>query len=98
MVLEEGAQVRRSEVRGPAVIGKGTVIEESFIGPYTTIGPGCTIKNSELEHCVALEGVRLEGVKRLSDSILGRNAVVRCVSGNYQALRLMIGDDAEVLL
>jgi len=98
VVLEEGVQVRCSEVRGPAVIGKGTVIEESFIGPYTSIGPGCTIKNSELEHCVALEGVRLEGVERLADSILGRNAVVRRVSGNFRALRLMIGDDAEVLL
>lgn len=98
VVLEEGVQVRRSEVRGPAVIGNGTVIEGAFIGPYTTIAPGCTIKNSALEHCVVLQGVRLEGVKRLSDSILGRNAVVRCVSGNYQALRLMIGDDAEVLL
>jgi glucose-1-phosphate thymidylyltransferase len=98
VMLEQGAQVRRSEVRGPAVIGQGTIIEEAFIGPYSSIGPCCTIKNSSLEHCVVLEGVKVEGVERLADSILGRNAVVRRVSGNYQALRLMIGDDAEVLL
>ncbi|HEU4340199.1 MAG TPA: glucose-1-phosphate thymidylyltransferase [Candidatus Binatia bacterium] len=96
--LEEGATVKRSEVRGPAAIGQGAIIENAFIGPYTSIGGGCTIKDSALEHCVVLEGVRVEGVERLADSIVGRNSTVRRVVGNYQALRLMIGDDAEVLL
>ncbi len=98
VVLEEGAKVIRSEVRGPATIATRTLIEDAFIGPYTSIGPGCTIKNSALEHCVVLDGVRLEGAGRLEDSILGRSAVVRRLSGNHHALRLMIGDDAEVLL
>lgn len=98
VVLEEGAEVRGSEVRGPSAIGRGTVIEGSFIGPYTSVGPGCTIRNSVLEHCVVLDGVVLEGVERLEDSVLGRNAVVRRVSGNHRALRLLVGDDAEILL
>ncbi|MER3446523.1 MAG: glucose-1-phosphate thymidylyltransferase [Candidatus Dadabacteria bacterium] len=98
VVLEEEAQVERSKVRGPVVIGAGTVIEESFIGPYTSIGRGCIITNSTLEHCVALDGVRIEGVERMEDSVLGRNAVVRRLSGNHKALRLLIGEDTEVLL
>jgi len=98
VVLDGKAQVRRSEIRGPVVIGEGTKIEGSFIGPYTSIGPGCKIKNSALEHCVVLEGVRIEGVGRLEDSILGRNATVRRVSAGSQTLKVMIGDDAEVLL
>lgn len=98
VVLEEGAQVKKSEVRGPVVIGAGTVIEQSFVGPYTSIGRGCIITNSVLEHCVALDGVRIEGVERMEDSVLGRNAVVRRLSGSHQALRLLIGEDTEVLL
>jgi glucose-1-phosphate thymidylyltransferase len=98
VVLEEGAQVRRSEVRGPAAIGRGAVIEEAFIGPYTSIGPDCVIRNSVLEHCVLLEGVTIEGVGRLKDSVLGRNAVVRRLPGNHRALRVVVGDDSEALL
>lgn len=98
VVLEEGAQVKKSEVRGPVVIGAETVIEQSFVGPYTSIGRGCIITNSVLEHCVALDGVRIEGVERMEDSVLGRNAVVRRLSGSHQALRLLIGEDTEVLL
>ena len=98
VVLEEGARIRRSEIRGPVAIGMETVVEDAFIGPYTSIGRGCVITSSVLEHCVVLDGVRLEGVERLEDSVLGRNAAVRRVSGNHHALRLMIGDDAEVLV
>ena len=98
VVIEEGARISRSEIRGPVVVGKGTVVEDSFVGPYTSIGRDCLVTNSVLEHSVALDRVRLEGVARLEDTILGRNAIVRRLSGNHHALRLMIGDDAEVLL
>jgi len=98
VVVEEGAQVVGSEVRGPAVIGADTVVQEAFVGPYTSVGRGCTIVQTSLEHCVLLDGVRLEGLGRLEDSMVGRNAVVRRLGRNHEALRLMIGDDAEVLI
>lgn len=98
VVLEREAQIINSDVRGPVVVGKGTVIENSFIGPYTSIGEDCVIKNSALEHCVLLDGVKLEGVERMQDSVLGRNAQVRSISENRRTLRLLIGDDTEVLL
>jgi glucose-1-phosphate thymidylyltransferase len=98
VVLEEGAVVCRSRVRGPVVVGRGTHIEDSFVGPYTSIGAGCRIVASVLEHCVILEGARVEGVTRLEDSVVGKNAVVRLKGGNHSAISLLIGDDAEVLL
>jgi len=98
VVLEAGAAVRRSQVRGPAIVGGGTIIEDAFIGPYTSIGSGCSIVASTLEHCVLLDKVRIEGVQRLEDSIIGKGAVVRRVHGKHQAVRLMLGDDGEVLL
>lgn len=97
VVVEEDAMIRRSQIRGPAVVGSRTRIEESFIGPYTSIGRDCQIHASVLEHCVVLDGVRIQGVKRLEDSIVGRNSRVRWAEG-HRAVRLLVGDDAEVLL
>lgn len=98
VTLREGVVVQRSEIRGPVIVDHGTRIEDAFIGPYTSIGQNCQIIRSGLEHSVILDGVRLEGVDRLEDSVLGRNAVVRRGDGNPAALRLLVGDDAEVLL
>lgn len=98
VTLEEGSRVRNSTIRGPVVVGRGAVIEDAFIGPYTSIGAGCRIEKASLEHSVLLEGARVIGVERLEDSILGRNALVGRSHFNHQALRLMLSDDAEVLL
>ena len=98
VVLDEGARVTRSRVRGPAVIGRDTVVEDAFVGPYTSVGAGCVVRRSAVQHCVILDGVRVEGIARLEDSVLGRNAVVRRLDGDQRALRLMVGDDTEVVL
>ncbi len=98
VMVEEGARIHESEVRGPAVIGRGTVVKRSFIGPYSSIGRRCNITRSALEHCVVLDGVQIEGAERLEDSVLGRNAVIRRTSHNHHAVRLLLGDDAEILL
>ncbi len=93
-----GSAIIKSKIRGPAIIGENVQIESSFIGPFTSIGNGCRIVGSVLEHCVLLHNARVEGVDRLEDSLLGRGAAVLKHQGSHQAYRLMIGDDSEVLI
>jgi glucose-1-phosphate thymidylyltransferase len=96
VVLEPGARLVGSTVRGPAVIGADTVIERSFVGPYTSIGAGCTIVDSVVEHVVVMDGVTITGVRRLEDSVIGRRATVRRGDGRPRAYRLAIGEDSDV--
>ena len=98
VTLGEGARVEASCVRGPAVIGTGATVRCSFVGPYTSIGSGCVIEDSVVEHAVILDGARVAGIERLEDSVVGRNALVANLEYNSKAIRLMVGDDAEVLL
>jgi glucose-1-phosphate thymidylyltransferase len=73
-------------------------IQDSFVGPFTSIADNCRISGSVLEHCVFLEHATISGVDRLEDSLIGKNSAVRKEANNHQAYRLMIGDDSEVLL
>jgi glucose-1-phosphate thymidylyltransferase len=96
--LGKGSRIARSTVRGPVVIGENVVVEDSFVGPFTSIGNGCQILSSVLEHCLLLENARIDHVDRLEDSLIGKNSTVLKNQKNHQAYRLMIGDDSEVLL
>lgn len=96
VTIEEGARVVNSTLRGPIVIGKGAVIEGSFIGPFTSIGAKTRVFKSIVEHCVILSGSEVDHVDRLEDSLIGRNAKVRRCHEKHEALRLMIGDDSVV--
>jgi glucose-1-phosphate thymidylyltransferase len=96
--LGKDSKVIKSTIRGPVVIGDNVQIENSFIGPFTSIGNGCRIFSSVMEHCVLLENARIEYVDRLEDSLVGKGSSVIKNRGNHQAYRLMIGDDSEVFV
>ncbi|MEM3365966.1 MAG: glucose-1-phosphate thymidylyltransferase, partial [Candidatus Methanomethyliaceae archaeon] len=76
VTIEKGAKVLNSVVRGPAIIGENCQIENSFIGPYTSIGNNTKIANSNVEYSVILENAIINGVERLEESLIGRNAKV----------------------
>jgi glucose-1-phosphate thymidylyltransferase len=95
VAIGAGTRVVRSTIRGPAVIGEGCLIQDSFIGPFTSIGDQSQVENSVIEHSVLLTGVTLSQVDRLEDSLLGRNA--RVARHNRQrSLQLLLGDDTVV--
>ena len=94
----EGAVIENSELRGPAVIGAGTRVTNSSVGPYTSIGNDCEITGSALENCVVLDRACIEGIDRIEESVIGRGAHVRRRADGDHVFRLMLGDDAEVLL
>jgi len=96
VVVAPGARIVRSTVRGPAVIGPGAHVESSFVGPFTSLGAWCEVRHSEIEHSVVLEGARIEGVRRIADSLLGRGAVVHRTGAEPRAYRLHVGDHSEV--
>jgi glucose-1-phosphate thymidylyltransferase len=96
VTIEDGAVIVNSTLRGPIRVGAGSRIENSFIGPYTSIGDSVTVLSSAIEHSVILENSLIEGIERLEDSIIGRGAKVRHNNSRHKALRLMISDDSEV--
>jgi glucose-1-phosphate thymidylyltransferase len=98
VVVEEGAVVVASHVRGPAIIGAGARVERSYVGPFTAIAADCRLSDCEVEHSVLLERAAIEGVSRLTDSLIGRDTTVRRSGARPAATRLLIGDDCSIEL
>lgn len=99
VALEEGASVERSVIRGPAVIGAGTRIVDSYVGPFTSIAGGCVVKEVEVEHSIILEGCTIEGAgARIIDSLIGRNVAIRKGDGQPRAYHFMLGDSSAITL
>lgn len=99
VVIEAGAEISNSVIRGPAIIGERTTIADSYIGPFTSIYHGCEIRNSELEHSIVLENSKILGVgTKIEDSLIGKEVVIRRTEELPKALRFMLGDRSEVQL
>jgi glucose-1-phosphate thymidylyltransferase len=96
VVVEEGAQLINSVVRGPSIIGRNTVVRDSYIGPYSAVYFDCSIVDSELEHTIVLESSSIEHVPRMQDSLIGKQVSVRRSERRPRATRLMLGDHSVV--
>jgi len=97
VVIEKGAKLERTTVRGPAVIGKDARLSDSYIGPYTAIGERCEIVSSEVEHSILLAGSSVSDLDgRMESSLLGRNVTVRRGALQPRAYRFMVGDNSDI--
>ena len=97
VVVEAGAVLERTTVRGPAVIGAGARISDAYIGPYTAIGAGCAITSAEVEHSILLEGSTVSNLEgRMESSLLGRNVTIARGVRQPRAYRFMVGDNSEI--
>jgi len=97
VVLEAGASVQNSIIRGPAIVGEGTEIVDSYIGPFTSIQPRCRIVRTEIEHSIVLEGSEIVDVgARIDESLIGRNVRIYKCPPKPSAYRFMVGDKSEI--
>lgn len=99
VIVAKGAKVKKSSIRGPVIIGENTVIENSYIGPFTSIYYDCHIRNSEVEYSIILEKCRvIDADIRIERSLLGREAeIVKCHS-KPRTQKFIIGDQSIVEL
>ena len=96
VIVEADAEIKGSHLRGPVVIGSGTRVINSFIGPFTAIDRNCEIVNSEIEHSVVLERSRIVDIPRIEDSLIGREVEVLRSQSRPRALRMMVGDHCRI--
>jgi glucose-1-phosphate thymidylyltransferase len=97
VVIEPGAVVERSVIRGPAIIGRGARVIHAYVGPFTAISDNVEIQDTEIENSIVLEGSSLRDLSnRVSDSLIGRNVRIYRVPVKPSAYRFMLGDNSEV--
>ena len=97
VVIEQGARLERSTVRGPAIIGANTLLVDAYVGPYSAIGEDCTISKAELEHSILLSGSSVTDLAgRMESSLLGRNVKIYRHPAQPRAHRFMVGDNSEI--
>lgn len=97
VTVEAGARIVNSIVRGPTIIGRNSVIENSYIGPFTSIYHDVTVRDCEIERSIVLENSQILDIDvRLQDSLIGRSAKLMRDERKPRALKMNLGDHSTV--
>jgi glucose-1-phosphate thymidylyltransferase len=84
------------EIIEPVAIHESAEINDSKIGPYTSIGADCKISNSSVVESIVEAGSEIQD-SVLSRSLIGRQAKVKG-RGDGHIIHLNVGDHSEVVL
>jgi len=96
VVVEEGATVRNSTLEGPCIVGRNSVIENSHIGPFTSIYFECEISDSTITNSIVLEESSITNVRSLTGSLIGKEVKVTGV--DEESHHLMVGDHSVIVI
>jgi glucose-1-phosphate thymidylyltransferase len=97
VIVEPGAHLERTTVRGPAIIGAGARLTDAYVGPYSAIDANVTIERSEIEHSIVLAGSRISDLAgRMEASLIGRDVVLERSDSLPKAYRFVVGDHSEI--
>jgi glucose-1-phosphate thymidylyltransferase len=97
--IHPSARIESSTIRGPVIVGAGADVRSAYIGPYTAIGDGVQIRGAEIENSIVLPRAQIEFIgRRIEASIVGADARISRDFSLPKAVRLWIGDHAEVCL
>jgi glucose-1-phosphate thymidylyltransferase len=87
---EDGqGRAENSQIHEPVYLGPDVVVKDSEIGPNVAVHEGARIEGSTVKDTIVFAHAEISDAE-LSDSVVGRHAVVRGISG-----RLNIGDHSE---
>ena len=95
VVVAAGAKVTRSALRGPVVIGPGSVVDESTSVPTSRSSAAAGSYAATIADSIVMEGCTIADVRGIAGSILGRGVEVRH-SGTEGMHRLIVGDQSRV--
>ncbi len=97
VIIEKGAEVINSVIRGPAIIGEHSRIINAYIGPFTSIYHHVVIENAEVSRSIVLEHSQIRDLdQRIEDSLIGRHVVIQRSPIRPRAYKFTLGDHSQL--
>lgn len=97
VILQKGARVQNSVLRGPLIIGEETEIADSYLGPSTSIHHHCRLRGVRLGDSIVMENTTIEDIHwPIERSLIGRNVTLRGGQSVGSSHSLTLGDHSRI--
>ncbi len=97
--IASGAKIINSMIHGPTIIGENTIVENSYVGPYSSIYHHVRLINCEVERSIILENCTIRDIAtRLHGCLIGRNVILQNKDAKPRTLTLNLADNSTLWL
>lgn len=97
VTIGKGTVLKNCHIRGPVVIGENCYLEETYVGPFTSIGNNARVTRAEIEFSILRENCQIIDFDgRIESSLIGINVELSRGHRKPVAYSFMLGDDSKV--
>ena len=97
VLVGKNSKIINSVVRGPVIIGDNTIIKDSYIGPYTSLGNDVVVEGSEIEYSIVMNNCEIRNIEgRIDRSLLAHNAKVTRTTKPPASMRFVLAENSYV--
>ena len=95
--VEVGTQATSSQLVGPCLVGKDSVVGNCRIGPDVAIGSNCRIINAQLRNCIVEDDTHIKNLPGgLEDSVIGCQVRITGDGRCSRPTRIVVGDMCRI--
>lgn len=95
--VQKGARIQNSVIEGPVVIGEDCILENVTVGPFTSIGNGCALKDCHVENSVFLEACQVKSIPgKIEQSLLGKACSIIKSPVSQESHQFLLADHSEI--
>ena len=97
--IGEGVNIVNSKIVGPVIIGNKVKIDDSYIGPFTSLSDGVEVRKSKIEYSVILENTKINNIKgHFNGCLIGKGVEISCSRVLSRSFKFILGDHSKVEL
>ena len=97
--IGKGSEIINSKIVGPVIIGNRVKIDDSYIGPFTSLSDGVEVRKSEIEYSVILENTKINNIKgRFHSCLIGKGVEILRSRVLPRSYKFVLGDHSKVEL
>lgn len=97
--IGKNCKIKNSKFIGPTIIGDDVDIEDSTIGPGSSIANGCIIKSSKIQNSVLMENVKVTDIKQpIDESLIGTSSQIINGHDPNSSIGLFLGEKCTIKL
>ena len=101
--IDENVLLENLEIKGPAIIGKNSILKNCKLGPYVSIGENVCLENVQIENSIIRNQTKIVNIPQtISNSVFGKNVELKFSKNGkphdlQDKIKYVIGDDTKCI-
>ena len=99
VLVGKGTKIKgNSQIDGPVILGENCVIENSHIGPNSSIGNNSNLQQCDIKNSIIMDNCMIKSSIKIVNSIISTNSEIKMKNDDSESKIFLLGEGTKIIL